>query len=136
MAAKTRCWTMSHLLFFLLFCLPFFLCRSEMKRKVNEGLKKEHQSLKNKAEEERHLKEERNRMAIEAFENWLVSPSSHLFLRLIFYKFKSYSPFLLVFYLCIFYIFHQTRKCLERETTKRNANPPWSPPSKTISYRK
>lgn len=55
-----------------------------MKRKVSERLKKEHQSLKNKAEEERHLKEERNKMAIEAFENWLVSPSSHLYLRLIF----------------------------------------------------
>lgn len=55
-----------------------------MKRKVNERLKKEHQALKNKAEEERHLKEEKDKLAIEAFENWLVSPPSHLYLSLIF----------------------------------------------------
>lgn len=76
-----------------------------MKRKVNERLKKEHQSLKNKAEEERHLKEERNKMAIEAFENWLVSPSSHLYLRLILFVFTfliTYSLFPLVFYLLLF----------------------------------
>lgn len=115
---------------------PSFCRRSEMKRKVNEILKKEHQSLKNKVEDERHLKEERNKMAIEAFENWLVSPPSQLYLRLIFHKFKSYFLFPLVFDSFIFYIFHQTRTYLERETTKRNANPPWSPPSKTISNRK
>lgn len=33
--------------------------------------------MKNKAEEEQYIKEEKDKMAIEAFENWLVSPTSN-----------------------------------------------------------
>lgn len=50
-----------------------FCWRSEKKQNVNERLTKEHKSLKSKVQEERYLKEEKDKMAIEAFENWLVS---------------------------------------------------------------
>lgn len=64
----------SLLLLFLLF--RSFCWRSEKKQNVNERLKKEHKSLKSKVQEERYIKEEKDKMAIEAFENWLVSHTS------------------------------------------------------------
>lgn len=34
---------------------------------------KERKEMKNKAEEEQYMKEERDKMALEMYENWLVS---------------------------------------------------------------
>lgn len=59
-----------------LFVFRSFCWRSEKKKNVNERLKKEHKTLKIKAEEEQYIKEDKDKMAIEAFENWLVSHTS------------------------------------------------------------
>lgn len=39
----------------------------------------ERKAVKNKEEEERYLKEEREKMAVEMYEQWLVSTVSNLF---------------------------------------------------------
>lgn len=43
------------------------------KNEIHERLTTQHKSVKNKAEEESYIKEERDKMALEAYENWLVS---------------------------------------------------------------
>lgn len=63
-------------------------------------------------------------MAIKAFENWLVSPPSHSYIQI-----KNSN---ILYYLFIYYIFRQTRKCLERETTKRNDY--LGPPTENKNY--
>lgn len=61
------------------FVFPSFCQRSEKKKNViHERLATEHKIVKNKAEEEMYLKEERDKMATEAFENWLVSHADDL----------------------------------------------------------
>lgn len=48
--------------------------RCEKKKDVICGkLTMEREELKNKAEEEQYLKEDRDKMALEMYENWLVS---------------------------------------------------------------
>lgn len=103
--------------------------------------------LKSKGEEERHIKEERDEMATEAFEHWLVSHTSmfeafesvfaeHFNIAnvILLLNILKYSNF--VFNTPIFYVltFLQTQKCLEKEKKRRNVNRPWKPPSKTIPH--
>lgn len=48
--------------------------RCEKKKDVlHEKVTMERKEIKNKAEEERYMKEERDKMALELYENWLVS---------------------------------------------------------------
>lgn len=84
----------SFLLLFVFF--RSFFWRSEKKKSVNERLKKEHKSLKSKIEEQRYINEEKDKMAIEVFENWLVSHTS------INMSVESVFLFIEHFYGCIF----------------------------------
>lgn len=68
-----------HFLITIILSSCYFCWRSEKKKNViHEKVITENKCLKNKAEEERYLKEERDKMALEVYENWLVSPPSHL----------------------------------------------------------
>uniref|UniRef100_A0A3Q0RSJ4 Microtubule-associated protein 9 n=1 Tax=Amphilophus citrinellus TaxID=61819 RepID=A0A3Q0RSJ4_AMPCI len=77
---------------------------------LHEKLTSERRELKNKAEEEKYIKEERDKMALETYENWVA------------------------------------RKDLEQKRRKEERRiqailgdsppPPWSPPNKTIPFRR
>ncbi|XP_061586096.1 microtubule-associated protein 9 [Cololabis saira] len=77
---------------------------------VHEKLSMERKELKNQEEEEQYLKEERDKMALEMYENWLRRKD-----------------------------LEQKRRRDERriqEILSDSPPPPWSPPSKTIPFRK
>lgn len=63
---------------YLNYCYVFFLIwrRCEKKKDVlQEKVTTERKEFQNKAEEEQYMKEERDKMALEMYENWLVSRS-------------------------------------------------------------
>lgn len=83
-----------------------FCWRSEKKKNVNEKLKKEYKSLKSKVvEEERYIKEEKDKMAIEAFENWLVSHTSINIAFESVFRFVELVAFLCFLYCCWRYLY-------------------------------
>lgn len=84
---------------------------NEKKKDVlHEKATMQRKEIKNKAEEERYMKEERNKMALEMYEHWLVRKD-----------------------------LEQKRRRDERRIQailRDSPPPPWSPPSKTIPFRK
>ncbi|XP_070835980.1 microtubule-associated protein 9 [Chaetodon trifascialis] len=77
---------------------------------LHEKVVMERKEVKNKAEEEQYMKEERDKMALEIYENWLARKD-----------------------------LEQKRKREERRIQailQDSPPPPWSPPSKTIPFRK
>ncbi|XP_070684502.1 microtubule-associated protein 9 [Pempheris klunzingeri] len=77
---------------------------------LQEQIMKERKEIKNKAEEECYMKEERDKMALEMYENWLVRKD-----------------------------LEQKRQREERRIQailRDSPPPPWSPPNKTIPFRK
>ncbi|XP_053274699.1 microtubule-associated protein 9 [Pleuronectes platessa] len=77
---------------------------------INEKVTIERKEVKNKAEEERYMKEERDKMALEMYESWLVRKD-----------------------------LEQKRQREERRIKailRDSPPPPWSPPNKTIGFRK
>ncbi|XP_007551987.1 microtubule-associated protein 9 [Poecilia formosa] len=77
---------------------------------LHEKLKREREEIKTKAEEELYLKEEKDKMAIETYENWLIKKDRE-----------------------------QRRRKDERviqEILRDSPPPPWNPPNKTIPFRK
>ncbi|XP_040001063.1 microtubule-associated protein 9 [Xiphias gladius] len=77
---------------------------------LHEKVTMERKEIKNKAEEERYMKEERDKMALELYENWLARKD-----------------------------LEQKRQREERRIKailQDSPPPPWSPPNKTIPFRK
>ncbi|KAK1886031.1 Microtubule-associated protein 9 [Dissostichus eleginoides] len=77
---------------------------------IHEIVTMKRKEIQNKAEEERYMKEERDKMALEMYENWLVRKD-----------------------------LEQKRQKEERriQTILRDSPPPpWSPPNKTVPFRK
>ncbi|XP_041641163.1 microtubule-associated protein 9 [Cheilinus undulatus] len=76
---------------------------------LHEKVATQRKEIKTKAEEERYMKEERDKMSLEMYENWLVRKD-----------------------------LEQRRRKEERriEAILRDSPPPWSPPNKTIPFRK
>ncbi|XP_056892593.1 microtubule-associated protein 9 isoform X1 [Takifugu flavidus] len=88
-----------------------FTSWSEKKKNViHEKVTTESKCLKNKAEEERYLKEERDQMALEAYENWLTR------------KFLEDK--------------RQREEMRIQTILRESPPPPWNPPNKTIPFRK
>ncbi|KAF1395204.1 hypothetical protein PFLUV_G00009120 [Perca fluviatilis] len=84
--------------------------REKKKDVLHEKFTKEQEKIQNKAEEERYMKEERDKMALEMYENWLVRKD-----------------------------LEQKRQREERRIQAilhDSPPPPWSPPNKTIPFRK
>ncbi|XP_037620553.1 microtubule-associated protein 9 [Sebastes umbrosus] len=84
--------------------------REKKKDVLHEKVTMEREEIKNKAEEECYMKEERDQMALEMYEHWLVR--KHL---------------------------EQKRQREERRIQailQDSPPPPWSPPNKTIPFRK
>uniref|UniRef100_A0A8D0A2G5 Microtubule-associated protein 9 n=1 Tax=Sander lucioperca TaxID=283035 RepID=A0A8D0A2G5_SANLU len=84
--------------------------REKKKGVLHEKFTKEQEKIQNKAEEERYMKEERDKMALEMYENWLVRKD-----------------------------LEQKRRREERRIQAilhDSPPPPWSPPNKTIPFRK
>ncbi|KAM4585445.1 microtubule-associated protein 9 isoform 1-T2 [Odontesthes bonariensis] len=80
------------------------------KHVLHEKVTTERKEVQNKAEEERYVKEERDKMALEMYENWLTRKG-----------------------------LEQKRQREERriqEILRDTPPPPWSPPNKTIPFRK
>ncbi|XP_072239364.1 small integral membrane protein 14 isoform X1 [Leuresthes tenuis] len=80
------------------------------KHVLHEKVTTERKEIQNKAEEERYVKEERDRMALEMYENWLIRKG-----------------------------LEQKRQREERliqAILRDSPPPPWSPPNKTIPFRK
>uniref|UniRef100_I3JR34 Microtubule-associated protein 9 n=1 Tax=Oreochromis niloticus TaxID=8128 RepID=I3JR34_ORENI len=80
------------------------------KEVINDKLTSEREEIKNKAEEEKYMKEERDKMALEMYENWLARKD-----------------------------LEQKRRREERrirEILGDSPPPPWSPPNKTIPFRR
>ncbi|XP_034441572.1 microtubule-associated protein 9 [Hippoglossus hippoglossus] len=77
---------------------------------IHEKVSMERKEVKDKAEEERYMKEERDKMALEMYESWLVRKERE-----------------------------QKRQREERRIKailRDSPPPPWSPPNKTIGFRK
>ncbi|XP_068448075.1 microtubule-associated protein 9 [Clinocottus analis] len=76
---------------------------------LHEKVSTEREGTQNKAEEERYMKEEKDKMALEMYENWLVRKD-----------------------------LEQKRQKEERriQAILQDSPPPWSPPNKTIPFRK
>ncbi|XP_036951352.1 microtubule-associated protein 9 [Acanthopagrus latus] len=77
---------------------------------LHEKVTTEHKDVRNKEEEERYMKEERDKMALEMYENWLARKE-----------------------------LEQMRQKEERRIKailQDSPPPPWSPPNKTIPFRK
>ncbi|XP_029290683.1 microtubule-associated protein 9 [Cottoperca gobio] len=84
--------------------------RDKKKDVLYEKVTMEREEIKNKAEEERYMKEERDKIALEMYENWLVRKD-----------------------------LEQKRQREERRIQtilEGSPPPPWSPPNKTIPFRK
>ncbi|XP_028458255.1 microtubule-associated protein 9 isoform X2 [Perca flavescens] len=84
--------------------------REKKKDVLHEKFTKEQEKIQNKAEEERYMKEERDKMALEMYENWLVRKD-----------------------------LEQKRQREERRIQAilhDSPPPPWSPPNKTIPFGK
>lgn len=72
LSQKHQQWSNSHLKLSLLFFLKWSR-REKKKDDLHEKVTTERKEIRNKAEEERYMKEERDKMALELYENWLVS---------------------------------------------------------------
>nr|XP_012778206.1 microtubule-associated protein 9 [Maylandia zebra] len=80
------------------------------KEVIDDKFTSERKEIKNKAEEEKYMKEERDKMALEVYENWLARKD-----------------------------LEQKRRREERriqEILGDSPPPPWSPPNKTIPFRR
>ncbi|XP_035762259.1 microtubule-associated protein 9 isoform X2 [Neolamprologus brichardi] len=80
------------------------------KEVIDDKFMSERKEIKNKAEEEKYMKEERDKMALEVYENWLARKD-----------------------------LEQKRRREERriqEILGDSPPPPWSPPNKTIPFRR
>lgn len=138
-----------------------FLKCFRCEKKKDDKVTMERKENKDKAEEERYMQEERDKMALEMYEHWLVSRINRYQCCFLPLTDGLSSPACCVNSLGLFltyrhcsewpvwlFLFHsqQARKELEQKRLREERRiqailqdsppPPWSPPNKTIPFRK